>query len=247
MTKEDSILLSQIEDKRNQCEEQYCVSHTAFLDIHQLALAENEFKYTKHILYGGYDDAERRLMFFLPDYAEEIDDNPLEILRVTCPKGSKVLSHRDYLGSILALGIDRSVIGDIIVKENGADIIILKSMEDFLISNYDQVGRTHIKTEIVPIDELDLGSVNTVTKRDTVASTRLDNIVSSAFNMSRAKAQEAINSGLVFVNNIQCDKVDKEIDESDKIVLRGKGKAILKSIGGKTRKDRIGIELELYV
>ena len=148
MTKEDSILLRQIEDKRNQCEEQYCVSHTAFLDIHQLALAENEFKYTKHILYGGYDDAERRLMFFLPDYAEEIDDNPLEILRVTCPKGSKALSHRDYLGSILALGIDRSVIGDIIVKENGADIIILKSMEDFLISHYDQVGRTHIKTEI---------------------------------------------------------------------------------------------------
>ncbi len=246
MTKEENILLSQIEDKKRQCEEQYCESHTAFLDIHQCALAENEYKHTKHILYGGYDDAERRIMVFLPDYLDDIEDNPLEILRVSIPKGGKELGHRDYLGSILSLGIERNVTGDIIVRRDGADIIILKSIEEFLLSHYNQAGHTHLKTEIVPIDQLDFGEIHTNLKRDTVASLRLDNVLGSAFNLSRTKAQETIRGGIVFVNNIQCDKPDKELSEGDKIVLRGRGKAILTEIGGRTRKDRIGIDLEIY-
>ncbi len=246
MTKEDSILLKQIEDKKRQCEEQYCESYTAFLDVHQIALAENEFKFTKHKLYGGYDDAERRIIVFLPDYLDDISDDPLEILRVRIPKGGKTLGHRDYLGSILSLGIDRNVTGDIIVRDFGADIIILKSMEEFLLANYNQAGHTKLSVEILPISELDLGEVHTSIKHDTVASLRLDNIVGSAFNLSRTKAQEFIKSGIVFVDNIQCEKYDKEIAENSKIVLRGKGKVVLKSIGNKTRKDRIYIELEIY-
>lgn len=246
MTKDESILLNQIEDKRRQCEEQYCESYTAFLDIHQCALVENEFKYTKHILYGGYDDAERRVMIFLPDYLDEMDEDPLEVLRVSIPKGGKELGHRDYLGSILSLGINRNVTGDIIVRKDGADIIILKSMEEFLLSHYDQAGHTHLTTKIVPISELDMGEIHTSIKRDTVASLRLDNLVGSAFNLSRTKSQEFIKAGVVFVNNIECDKPDKEIFEGDKIVLRGKGKAVVKTVGSRTRKDRIGIELEIY-
>ncbi|MDO5441651.1 MAG: YlmH/Sll1252 family protein [Bacillota bacterium] len=246
MTKEETLLINQIDDKRMQCEDQYCLTHTAFLDVHQCAIAENEFKYSKHILYGGYDDAERRVMVFLPDYLDDIDDSPLEILRVSVPKGSKALTHRDYLGSILSLGIDRNVTGDIIVRSNGADIIILKTMEEFLLSHYDQAGHVHLKTEIKPIEELDLGEIHTSIKHDTIASARLDNIVGSAFNLSRTKAQDAITAGLVFVDNIQCTKPDKEIEENTKVVLRGKGKIILKNIGQKTKKDRLPVELEIY-
>lgn len=246
MNKEDSILLSLVEDKLRQCQEQYCITNTNFLDIHQCALVEKEFAFTKHILYGGYEDAERRVMVFLPDYQDGIDEDPLEILRVHVPKGSKALGHRDYLGSILSLGIDRNVTGDIIVREDGADIIILKSMEEFLLSHYDQAGHTHLKTEIVPMSDLNLGQVHTSLKKDTVASLRLDNVLGSAFNLSRSKAQEAIKMGVVFVNGIQCEKPDKEIEEGTKIVLRGKGKAILKEIGPNTRKDRIVVILELY-
>lgn len=246
MTKEDSLLINQIDDKRMQCEEQYCLTHTAFLDVHQCVVAEKEFKYSKHLLYGGFDDAERRIMVFLPDYLDDIDESPIEILRVHVPKGSKELTHRDYLGSILSLGIDRNVTGDIIVRSDGADIIILKSMEEFLLSHYDQAGHVHLKTEIRPIEDLDLGEVHISLKHDTVASLRLDNIVSSAFNLSRSKAQEVIGQGLVFVDNIQCSKTDKEIEENTKIVLRGKGKVVLKNIGQKTRKDRQSIELEIY-
>ena len=174
---------------------------------------------------------------FLPDYLDDIDENPIEILRVSVPKGSKVLTHRDYLGSILSLGIDRNVTGDIIVRDDGADIIILKNMEEFLLSHYDQAGHVHLKTEIRPIEELDLGKINTSIKHDTIASARLDNIVGSAFNLSRTKAQDAITAGLVFVDGLQCTKPDKELFENSKVVLRGKGKIMLKEIGQKSRKD----------
>jgi len=254
MNKEDSILLNQIKDKERQAEEQYCISHTAFLDIRQCVLAENEFKYSKHLLYGGYDDAERRIMIFLPDYINEnsgkelfMEDNPLEILRVFVPKGGKKLSHRDYLGSILSLGIDRNVTGDIIVRDDGADIIILKSMEEFLLSNYQEAGHTHLKTEIVPVSDLDLGIIKTKLKKDTVASLRLDNLVSSGFDLSRSAAQEAIKSGIVFLNGLQVLKPDKEVFEADKIVLRGRGKLIIKEIGGMSRKDRFFVSLEIFL
>lgn len=280
--KEDDILINYIEDKRRQCEEQYIVTSTAFLDAREGALAEAELRYVDHLFYGGYEDAERRVIVFIPEYYEgrstenyqndykresgkRIDfnvdnniiidstsvlaeeDDPLAVLRVKIPKGSRKLTHRDYLGSILALGIDRNVTGDILVRDDGADIIILKSMAEFLLSNYTAAGRTTLTTEIVPIGELELGAIKTSIKRDTLASMRLDNAVSSLFPMSRGKAREFIQGGLVFVNNVQCTKPDKTIDTGDKIVLRGKGRAIVLSCGSLTKKGRIPVEFEVFV
>jgi len=252
MLKEDEILLNYIEDKKRQCEEQYMLTSTAFLDIRQLAVAEGELRYTKHLSWGGYEDAERRVVVFLPDYADENaplseEDDPLELLRVSIPKGGKKLSHRDYLGSVLSLGIDRNVTGDIIVRDDGADIVILKSIAEYLLANYSAAGHTHLSCEVLPVSEIDLGSIKTVMKRDTVASMRLDNIVSSVFPMSRGKAQEAIGSGIVFVNNIQCTKPDRQVDCGDKIVLRGKGKAIVKECGSPTKKGRTPVTYEVYI
>ena len=251
MLKEDEILLNYIEDKKRQCEEQYMLTSTAFLDIRQLAIAENELRYTRHLSCGGYGDAERRVIVFLPDYADtdaplSEDDNPLALLRVSIPKGGKKLTHRDYLGSLLSLGIDRNVTGDILVRDDGADIVILKSIAEYLLANYSAAGHTRLSCEVLPISKLDRGSIKTEYRRDTVASMRLDNIVSSVFPMARGKAQEAINSGIVFVNNIQCTKADRQVDCGDKIVLRGKGKAVIKECGSPTKKGRIPVTYEVY-
>ena len=249
MEKEERLLMATIEDKKLQCERQYMITHTSFLDVHQRSLAEGMLKYDRCIFYGGYEDAERAIVIFLPDYATEEsikDDNPLAILRVTAPKGSRKLTHRDYLGSILGLGIDRSVTGDIIVKEDGADIIILKDMGEFLLANYEKAGRTSLKAELIDIDQLDTGLVNIQEKRDTVASLRLDSVVSSAFGLARGKAQEAVKGGIVFVNNVQCMKPDLTMNEGDKIVLRGRGKVVLREVNGRSRKDRICIVLDKY-
>lgn len=248
MDKDDIILIKTIEAKRRQCEERGLVSHSAFLDIRQCAAAEAEFRFSRHILYGGYEDAERRLMIFLPEHIKELsyENDPLAVLRVRLPKNCERLSHSDYLGSILALGIERSVTGDIIVTEDGADIIVLKSMADFLLSNYNQAGRFRLETELFPINELRRAEADRLIKRGSVASLRLDNVLGEAFDLSRSASQEAVRGGIVFLNGLQCVKPDKELSDGDRIVLRGRGKVILKETGQKSKKGRSILSLELY-
>lgn len=362
MEKEDKILLATIEDKMRQCENRYAVTNTAFLDLRQRALAENFCKAERSLvllseqpdgiyenpdisgsgrvralLYGGFADAERRALVFLPEYtelaeilppsaiaggaaqealyAENADlqraanrentggkkrsvsakaaktqnaiaesiiapraaeitnfqndsgapstypgtdrisdraappDCPFALLRVTAKSGvgARKLTHRDYLGSLMGLGIKREMTGDIIVKDSGADIIIMKEIADFLLMNYEKAGRANLKLEIADITALDTGTVNIEEKRDTVASLRLDNLVSSVFALSRGKAQEAIKAGIVFVNSSQAAKPDIQLKEGDKLVMRGRGKAVLREISGKTRKDRIYVVFDRYI
>lgn len=197
---------------------------------------------------GSTADSAPAAALRVPDEIAEL----LRVVRVTAPKGGRTLSHRDYLGSLLALGLDREVTGDILVRQpdaktgGGADIIVEAGVAEFIELNYDRAGRTNLTVEILPIASLDTGAVNIAAKRDTVASLRLDNIVSSAFAVSRAKAAEAIRRGIVSVNSVECLKVDQAISEGDRIVLRGKGKIALAEVGGRSRKDRIVVTYDIY-
>lgn len=247
--KEDEILLAWIEDKISQSLDHYMVTNSAFLDMRQRTLAEaqcRQHKGLRYCFYGGYEDAERTVAVFLPDYAELADHDPLALLRIT-QAGQRALSHRDYLGSLMGLGIKREIIGDILVRENGADIVIIREMGDYLLYNYEKAGRTSLKAEIVSIGEIIVPENRFEEKRDTVASLRLDNLIASAFSLSRGRAAEAIEGGAVFVNGLQIDKTDRQIKEGDKLVLRGKGKVLLKAVGGITRKDRISVVLHKYI
>ncbi len=255
--KEDKVLLAGLEDKIRQCLEYNIMSHSAFLDMRQRTLTETlcrKSKGLRYCFYGGYEDAERTVAVFFPEYEDLPDDrllrpgdnNPLTLLRIAqC--GGRTLSHRDYLGSLMGLGIKREMIGDILVREDGADIVILKEMGDFLIYHYEKAGRAALKPELVSIDRILVPDARFEEKRDTVASLRLDNVIASAFSLSRGRAAEAIEGGLVFVNGLQNLKADRAIKEGDKLVLRGKGKVLLKEIGSVTRKDRISIVLRKYI
>jgi len=275
----DELLIARIEDKIDQAADKYMLTAGDFLDMHQRKIAEDYCKSRKlpvrYIFYGGYADAERCMPVFLPDYIElpagggtasvegssaagaagQIPEEIAELLsvvRVTAPKGGRVLTHRDYLGSLLALGLDREVTGDILVRGpdektgGGADIIVETGVAEFIEMNYNKAGHTNLTVEILPIGALDTGLVNIVKKRDTVASLRLDNIVSSAFAVSRSKAAEAIRRGIVSVNSVECLKVDRIIEEGDRVTLRGKGKIALAEVGGRSRKDRIIVTFNLY-
>lgn len=249
MTKEDKLLLAGIEDKIAQCLENYMVTYTGFLDMRQRTLAENlcrHHKGLKYIFYGGYEDAERRIGAFLPDYAELEDDNPLALLRIA-QKGYKELSHRDYLGSLTALGIKREVVGDILVSANGADVVVTKEMGQFLLLNYEKAGRVSLSVELLPIGDLIVPEGRFEERRDTVASLRLDNMIASAFSMSRTRAAEAIKEGLVYVNGCQNTKGDAGVKEGDKLVLRGKGKVLLDEIAGVTKKERIVVKMKRFL
>ena len=250
----DEIIISRMEDKVRQCRDGYYVTATGLLDSHEQALARKIMRHSADVrtfLYGGYEDAERRMLVCVPSdipmTEEEASDGLLTVLRVSKPARSRELTHRDYLGSLLGLGIDRSVTGDILVREDGADVIIVPEIADFLLAEYTQAGRTQISTRIVPVTELLVPEARTEVIRDTVPSVRLDTVASSAFRLPRTKASEAIRSGIVSVDHIECLKPDAGVAEGSVIVLRGKGKAVLRKIGEKSRKGRIRIEILKYI
>ncbi|WP_425755220.1 RNA-binding protein [Ihubacter sp. rT4E-8] len=266
--REDDILLGQIEDKIAQCENKYIVTHTGFLDGHQQSVARI-FCGKNHIeifdaeaesaavnagrlpacrtrFYGGYDEAERVVLVNLPDYAFLEDENPLTVIRATVASGGRSLTHRDYLGSLVGLGIKRDLLGDILVRPDGADIIVLADIADFLLTHYCKAGRMPLSLEQVPISALMIPEPERKTVTDTVASLRLDSVVASAFGLPRSKAADAIKSGIVFVNHVEALKADRMISEGDQITLRGRGKARLIQVGGRSRKDRVYITIERY-
>ena len=254
--KNENIFIGQIEDKIRQCENQYVATNTGFLDTHQQSVARSlqsvrglmssKSAQTKMVFYGGYEEAERTILMCLPDYETLEDVNPLTVIRVTKTEGGRQLTHRDYLGSLVGLGIKREKIGDILVGDDGADVIVLQEIADFILLNYGKAGRTYLSVSQVDISQLKIPETRKITATDTVASLRLDNIVSSAFGMSRSKAVEAVKGGLVFVNHMEMSKIDYQVKEGDSIVLRHKGKVNLIETGGTSRKGRLYVTYEKF-
>ena len=169
------------------------------------------------------------------------------VLRVTKPAMSRALSHRDYLGSILGLGIERRLTGDILVRDDGADIFIVPEIADFLLREYHQAGRAAVKTGVVAAGDVIIPELRCEIIKDTVSSVRLDSVVSSAFRISRNTAAEAVRSGLVSVDHAECLKVDAKVEEGSVLVLKGKGKAILEEIGNESKKSRTWIRIKRFV
>ena len=249
----DELITARIEDRIAQCRDGWYVTSTGFLDPHEQALARIAVMHAagvRTLMYGGYDEAERRMLVCIPSDIpmsdEEACDGLVGVLRVTKPAISRELTHRDYLGSILGLGIDRRLTGDILVRDDGADIFILPEISDFLLREYRQAGSTAIKTEVLPADEVMIPEARFEMISDSVSSMRLDSIVSSAFRLSRGKAAEAVRGGLVSVDHAECLKPDSRVAEGSVIVLKGKGRAVLHETGEESRKGRTRIKIRRY-
>lgn len=252
----DKIIIARTEDKMSSCRDYFCLTTLGFLTPAEQAVVRRrhrELGGTKLFFYGGYDEAERRMAIFVPPFlAETLEDalaieQPLRVLHIKKRPGGRELTHRDYLGSVLALGLDRAAIGDILVRKDGADMIIRADAEAFLLSEYHAAGRAELTLTSGPIGELELPEQRFQEVNDTVASLRLDGVIASAFRLSRAEAAKAIRSGLVCRNSEEELRVDKTVEEGDILTLRGKGKARLKEIGGESRKGRIRIVILRYL
>lgn len=143
---DDKLLLAGLLDKEQTCEQRGYLTHTKFLDLKQRALCTDAVRLagaTGHALFwGGYEDAERGIYLFYPDYMDAESAKlsaPLALLRAR-KRREDTLTHRDYLGSLMGLQIDRSVVGDILVHEEGADIIVLEDMAEFILMHFRQSG-----------------------------------------------------------------------------------------------------------
>ncbi len=259
---EDSILVSYAYDKLVKCTDDYVITSTSFLDVRQQSLLLTEFSKqndVKVILYGGFDTSERNVMLFIPQYlditdfdslsgyfSENSDDNPLCVLRLEKDSFSSV-THRDYLGALMGLGIKRETIGDILVNEKGAELIVLKTVAEYIISELKSVGRATVSVKEISFDEIRNAASNIKEETVNVSSMRLDNIVSACYRLSRSESAQAILSGSVFVNSVQSLKCDKKVSIGDKIVFRSKGKVILREFSGVSKKGRNFIKIDVYI
>lgn len=264
MTDDDKILLARLDDKARQCSENSMLTSSDFLDMHQRSLAaEMRLNYpdVKRIFYGVFDGAERCVAVFLPEYieaenteelaayfAENPEDNPLAVIEIEKDKFSPDLSHRDYLGALMGLGIRRELTGDINVEKNGCKMAVISKIATFIADNMDKAGRGTLKAKIIPAAEAAEGTKSTgVADSFTVSSMRLDSVVKNAFRVSRGDAANAVESGVVFVNDVECLKPDKKIGAGDKIVFRRKGRIIINDCSAVSKKGRIIVEITRFM
>lgn len=258
---EREALISHASDLKEKSANESVVVCTSFLSVSELSdiikLERVNSEFVDTFYYGGYNDAERKTAIFVPKFYCVTDEtlesflsengNPLALLKITKDKFASV-SHRDYLGALIGLGIKRETVGDILTNENGCYIFCLKSMSSFISENLKKAGRAQLKISVCEdFKSEQLPENKTQIVFTTVASPRLDCIVASAFKLSRNNAASMILQGLVFVNSQQALKADRVIAEGDTIALRGKGKVVAKEIIGESKKGRIRLYLKKYI
>lgn len=248
---EDKICLAQVLDKIKLSQTKNITQNTNFLDMYQIALVKNflnKIKQEQYQLWGGYENAERQIFIALPD-KEAFSKQTLKVVRITLPEEEKgKYAHRNYLGGIVKLGLKREMVGDILVDENGADIIVVSDFATILKEELKKLTRfENSKIEIVEIENLRKPNIQKEEIKIIVASLRLDNIVSDLARSSRSKSVEIIKQERVFINGQNETKVSKQVKINDVITIRGKGRFIIKGITGTTRSGRPVITVEKYV
>ncbi|NLB41738.1 MAG: RNA-binding protein [Clostridiales bacterium] len=246
----NKLLLAKIEDEVKMTIRDYKALSTSFCDPSQAKIVEQTLRNIDDIQYfsfGGHMHAERVVYVIFPQYMQKPDFTFIDVLRISWDSQYNRVEHRDILGALIGFGIKREKIGDIIMDHDFAHVFISKELSSFVASGLDRVGRAVISVKVIPCDELVLPDPKVKTIRTTVASPRLDSIISACFQLSRSKAVPYITSGKVRVNWNLVEKPDHIVSPGDILSIRGLGRGKLIEFQGTTRKDRLFVSLEKYI
>lgn len=247
---DNKYLYNKIKGMAESSENKYDVKFTFFLDERQVIQAEKILKF-EHIenyeLYGGYDEAKRKVLCIYPKYYEiKKEEYPFKRLEFLFRQENK-LTHRDFLGVLMSLGIKRETIGDIIVKDGQAIVMAYKTICEPIINEVKNVGKTG-----VVIRELDSNYIIEVNQQyekteGTVSSLRADSVVAMSIKQSRSKVNAMIKAAGIDVNNLHINEPDAEIKEGYIYSVKGYGKYILSEVKGLTKKQRLKIVVLKYI
>lgn len=223
---------------------------TDFLDPREQMLAQEiarDYFDMEYFLYGGYEDSERKVLVAYPEYLEyEQYTVPICAIRVIPEDPNAYLGHRDYMGAILGLGIDRKKLGDILVGKQSADIILKEEILEFVGLNLSKIGNTSCDVEEISLRELTNTERPYKEIKGTVASMRLDAIASLAFNVSRSKMASYIKGENVRLNFKTEKNTAADVKKGDVISANRLGRAKVVEIGGKSRKNRTFVKIHRY-
>ena len=254
---EDKILIAQILDKIEFSKQKEKLEYTDFLDMYQISLVKSFMKkinFDNFLLFGGFENAERNVLIISPEKynISMIEKNYSKIIkpiRITLGDEEKgKYSHRNYLGGIVKLGIKREKVGDILVSDDGADILAKEETAETLRQELGTLTRfENSKIEPIKLEDLRKQEIKVEEVSIIVPSLRLDNFVSDLAKTSRSKATQIIDSERVFINGKNETKASKQVKLGDVITIRGKGRFVVKEFGGNTRSGRTIVKIEKYI
>ena len=248
---EDKLLLAKLWDKINAGIRKNIPAGTCFLSPRELEMAKFLFGQPEGLhAFGGYGEAERKMLVYLPEYLEESvlfdEDSPVVCLRCTFYQGDSP-SHRDFLGALMGAGIAREIVGDICVDKGSCDFFVTAEIAPYILQNFTSAGRTKLHLQQVPLAETNIPEPEVKEIKDTLASLRLDSVISSGFRIGRSLAAQYVSAGKAAIDGLPCEKPDKSVSEGAKISVRGLGKIKLHAVNGKTKKDRISVIIHRYM
>lgn len=263
---EDSLFEARIEDLCRRAERHFEPAVGDFLSPGEAAMARAILTRLRPdgipVFFGGYEGSERTRLLVLPSYMET--DPPLDArgLMEQYPEvaeaavsaveirgsGYRKLTHRDYMGSVLALGIERSVVGDIVPQDDFSAIVFCASgMVPFITQELTRIGSDAVRTVPFAVPKDFTVEKQFLTVRDTVASARLDCIVAALTGLSREKAQIAIRSDEVEVDYLSETRVDRVVAADSIITVRRVGKFVIRSVDEQTKKGRYRLVADKYI
>lgn len=230
---------------RDRCTDKYI----GFLDEKNMAecmAALKSAKHTNFAFFGGYDGAERVMLGVFSDYTSPEDAQwPIEAITISS-RPSAELTHRDYLGSLMSLGIKRETVGDILCEKSRAVIFVSDKLAEHICLQLTKVGGEGVSVKLGFDEPLPIAH-SFAELSDTVASMRLDCVVASLCSVSRSKAEELISSSLVSVGGLVQQKHDYIVKAGNTISVRGKGRFIVDESPGTSKKGRIILKSRKYL
>ena len=245
---EEKQLAAQVKNLAELCEKHYKPYYSDFLNELQISAAleiVSKSGRSNYLMWGGYDGAERVMLCVYPDYmCPEMSEFPIECLSLSYRKTDK-LTHRDFLGALMSLGIKREVVGDIVVGEGITSFFVKAELAGYVRAQIDKIGKVGVVFTEKTVDfESKVQDFDTMSC--TVSSLRLDNVVSAALNLSRGKTQGLIESGVVTKNSKLVYDSDSKLASGDKISVRGFGKFIVIYDGEISRKGKYRIVINKF-
>lgn len=240
-------LEAKLNDAVRLCQKHASAKFTSFLTEEEQREIKDFLVYGFNIAYfGGYDDAKRRMFGVFPEWQEtDFSEFPIKIIHLK-KKYEKTLTHRDYLGTVLSLGIERNKIGDILVDDAGAYIFLHEHVSDVVLREVEKVNNCGVKASFVELQNIELPKQEYDDLFCIAASMRLDAIVSGVTKLSRSKAVNLIMAGKVSLNHAVTENTSAGVLEGDVLSIRGFGRYIVFSQGGRTGSGRLHVHIKKF-
>lgn len=254
--KEEKIILAKLNDKIRLCKTKNKLVNTEFLNMYQENIIRKELERIKaknYILTGGYSEAESKILIMYPEkiteeIAKENITNIIKVIKIQLPNEQKgKYQHRDYLGTIMQFGLERERIGDIIVYEDEAYVIVLSENAQYIKDSLQTTKKfKKSKIEIIDIVEMKVKKPEFEEIKISVNSQRLDNFISEICKISRSETTRLIESELVSINCKIETKQTKTVETGDVLIIRGKGKFIVSDFLDINRKGKQVVIVKKY-